>query len=97
VRGVGHDFERASNRIHNQSHVVINFMVAKSQHPESFRVQKSRSRRVRFNVCRLEMLWPVQLDNELMRETDEIGDVGANRNLAPKLVPVETLSAQMAP
>jgi hypothetical protein len=71
------------------------FIIPEANNPIPFRLKKSCSIGI---ACRLfRMLPAIQLNNQLLFETDEINDVWWNRVLPPKLESAEVAVLQLQP
>jgi hypothetical protein len=77
--------------------ILIHFMIPKPNHPKATRFQPLSAPLIMLARLRLLMLRPIQLHNELLRETNKIDHISADRRLPTKLVPMHLLRPQQSP
>jgi hypothetical protein len=77
--------------------ILVQFLVSEADDVEATRSEPSGAPFVVLDGFRVQMLWAVELDDEFVREADEINDICADCGLATELSSAQVLSAKEVP
>ncbi len=89
--------KRLSNCLHDESHILVHFVIPEANHPIAAGVEPCGPSLVMRGSRLFEMLRAVEFHDESLRKADEVDDVGTECSLSAELVPVELRSAQEEP
>lgn len=89
--------KRATNRLEHESHIVVDLLIAKSNHAVAAFGKPLGSPHIMVPMLRLLVLRAIEFDDEPLSEADEVDDVRAERRLSAKFVAVDLAGAQEEP
>jgi hypothetical protein len=90
-------FNRPTNRLDHEPHILIDFVIAEPNYAVTARGKPLGSLRIMIEVLLLMMLRPVEFDDQPLSKADEIDDIRPKRRLSAKLVAVDLPSARVKP
>jgi hypothetical protein len=82
-------FNRLTNLFDHEPHILVHFVIAKTQDAVTAFHEPSSPPRIVLDRILLEMLGPVEFDDQALGKADEVDDVRAERELPAKLVAIE--------
>ena len=95
--GWGASLQFRENRLDDTFEIAVDVGIPKSQHLETIRLQNGVTLPVASHPRLEGMLRPIDLDDETMREADEIQNVPVQRNLPAEMISVLSLRPEMDP
>jgi len=77
--------------------IFVELLISKAKNVESMVGEAFAATQMIFESFRLQMLWPVQLDNEFERETSKVSDEIVDCDLSTELMTGKFFSAKKMP